>query len=101
MENCKAGQIAEKQVERQTLIQALERLDYKCIQLRELAGLTEKLNEKLNRTEGNPKGEDDRMQKESVVERNIVELFNLIADKMETQINIIGNNTENSMSMID
>jgi hypothetical protein len=97
MENCRA----EQPVERQTLIQAFERLDHKCSQLRELGGLTEKLNDKLNRTEGHPKCEDDRTQKEGVVERNIVELFNLIADKMETQINIIGNNTENSMSMID
>ena len=97
MNDCKA----EAPQERQTLIQAFERLDHKCTQLRELAGLTERLNEKLNRTEGNPKCEDERMQKESVVERNIVELFNLIADKMETQINVIGNNTEKSMQMID
>ena len=87
--------------ERQTLIQAFERLDHKCTQLRELAGLTERLNEKLNRTEGHPKCEEDRMLKESFAERNIVELFNLIADKMETQINVIGNNTERSMQMID
>ena len=97
MNDCKA----EVPQERQTLIQAFERLDHKCTQLRELAGLTERLNEKLNRTEGRLKCEDDIMQKEIVVERNIVELFNLIADKMETQINVIGNNTEKSMQMID
>ena len=97
MNDCKA----EVPQERQTLIQAFERLDHKCTQLRELAGLTERLNEKLNRTEGHHKCEDDRMQKEIVVERNIVELFNLIADKMETQINVIENNTEKSMQMID
>ena len=97
MNDCKA----EVPQERQTLIQAFERLDHKCTQLRELAGLTERLNEKLNRTEAHHKCEDDRMQKEIVFERNIVELFNLIADKMETQINVIENNTEKSMQMID
>jgi hypothetical protein len=97
MENCKAKQ----PVERQTLIQAFERLDHKCIQLRELAGLTERLNEKLNRTEGHPKCEEDASVKQKEDNRNIVELFNLIADKMEVQINAIGNNTENAMRMID
>jgi len=86
--------------ERQTLMQVFERLEQKCMQLREVAGMTEKLNEKLNRTEGQPKCGGD-IQKEDVVERNIVELFNLIADEMELQINFIGNNTEKSMKMID
>ena len=95
MENCK------EEVERQTLIQAFERLDHKCSQLRELAGLTEKLNEKLNRTEGHPRCEENSSVKQIEDNRNIVELFNLIADKMEVQINAIGNNTENAMRMID
>jgi hypothetical protein len=55
MNDCKAEVIQE----RQTLIQAFERLDHKCTQLRELAGLTERLNEKLNRTEGHSKCEED------------------------------------------
>ena len=97
MDDCKATQPAE----RQTLIQAFERLDQKCTQLRELAGLTERLNEKLNRTEGHPKCEDENGIKQKEDNRNIVELFNLIADKMEIQINVIGNNTENAMRMID
>jgi|TARA_R110000751_G_scaffold153060_1_gene258187 hypothetical protein len=95
MENCK------EEVERQTLIQAFERLDHKCSQLRELAGLTEKLNEKLNRTEGHPKCEENSSVKQKEDNRNIVELFNLIADKMEVQINSIGNNIERSIRMID
>jgi phage gpG-like protein len=84
----------------QTLMQAFERLDHKCIELRELAGLTERLNEKLNRAEGGPKCNDEKLQKQGSPEMNIVELFNFIADKMETQINVIGNNTERSMQMI-
>lgn len=97
MNDCKVEEVQE----RQTLIQAFERLDHKCAQLREVAELTERLNEKLNRTEGHTKCDKDRTQKESVVERNIVELFNFIADKMETQINVIGKNTQRSMEMID
>ena len=91
---------AELKQERQTLIQAFEILDQKCVQLSEVAGLTERLNEKLNRTEGYSRCEEERMQKESVDEMNIVELFNLIAEKMEAQINVIGNNTERSIQMI-
>ena len=97
MENCKAEQL----VERQTLIQAFERLDYKCNQLRELAELTERLNEKLNRTEGHPRCEEGASLTMEEDSRNIVELFNLIADKMEVQIHVIGNNTEKAMRMID
>ena len=87
--------------ERQTLMQAFERLEYTCIQLRELSGLTERLNQKLNRTEGSIKLEDERVQKEEVSEMSIAGLFNSMADKMEVQINVIGNNTERSMNMID
>jgi hypothetical protein len=90
------------QVKQGTLMQAFERLENKCLQLSEVANLTERLNEKLNRTEGNSKCEDVKgIENSSLVERNIVELFNLIAEKMETQINVIGNNTDKSMQMID
>jgi len=95
MDECKGTE------ERQTLIQTFEKLDARCSQLIEVAGLTELLQEKLNRTEGMPKVNEPLAQKESVEKRNIVELFNLIADKMETQINIIGNNTEKSIRMIE
>jgi hypothetical protein len=97
MNNC----TDEQPHERQTLIQAFERLEYTCLQLRELSGLTERLNQKLNRTEGSIKLEDERVQKEEVSEMSIVGLFNSIADKMEIQINVIGSNTERSMNMID
>jgi hypothetical protein len=95
MENCK------EEVERQTLIQAFERLERKCNQLNQLTELTERLNEKLNRTEGDPKCEEEPSVKHNQHNRNIVELFYLIADEMEVQINAIGNNTEAAMRMID
>jgi|TARA_R110000851_G_scaffold145114_4_gene284440 hypothetical protein len=87
--------------ERQTLIQAFERLDHKCSQLSELAELTERLNEKLNRTEGRSRPEGDVAVKQKEDNRNIVEMFNFIADRMEVQINEIGNNTEKALKMID
>jgi DNA polymerase II large subunit len=82
-------------------MQAFERLEYTCIQLRELAGLAERLNQKLNRTEGYSKLEDEREKIEEGFEMSIVGLFNSMVDKMEVQINVIGNNTERSMNMID
>jgi hypothetical protein len=87
--------------EQQTLMQAYQRLEHKCEQLRDLSGLTELLTTKLNRTLLENQLLPESIQKEEVVQKNIVELFNLIADKIEAEINIIGNNTEYSISMID
>ena len=84
---------------RPTLMQVLERLENKCEQLREVAKMTEKLNQKLNRTEGDPKTEKGQLKESN--EKNIVELFDNICDKMDEQINTIGNNTERSMGMIE
>lgn len=96
MNDCKATQ-----VERQTLIQVFERLEQRCLQLREVADMTERLKEKLNRTEGQPKPEEGNKGKEPESQKNIIELFNSIANEMETQTNRIGNNTDFSMQMID
>ena len=85
----------------QTLMQAFDRLAKGCSQLQELAELTEKLNDKLNRTEGLPKVDENESTKEAENNMNIVELFNFIAKKMEIHMNAIGTNTESAMSMID
>lgn len=87
--------------ERRTLIQALERLDHKCIQLNELNKLAESLKGKLNRTDGYPQVEDGERLEQVETHKNIVELFNSVAEKMEVQINLIGNNLESSIIMID
>ena len=84
---------------RPTLMQVLERLENKCEQLREVAEMTEKLNQKLNRNEGDSKPEKCQLKESN--EKNIVELFDNIGDKMDEQINTIGNNTERSMGMIE
>mgnify|MGYP003652500537 CR=1 FL=1 len=88
--------------ESQTLMNALDALSFRLGQLRNLNELTNTLNSKLNRTEGDPICEKEDYKETSIKHnRNIVELFYLVADKMEEQINIIGINTENSIRMID
>ena len=87
-----------------TLMDAYERLLDRCLQLSEVSELTERLNKKLNRTEGMVscgKNDPDEQNKESHYERNIVELFDSISDKMEMEIELIGSNTQRSMRIID
>jgi hypothetical protein len=84
-----------------TLMDAYERLLNKCLQLSEVSELTKRLNKKLNRTDEIPSCETDEQVKETHHERNIVELFDSISDKMEMEIELIGSNTQRSMGMID
>lgn len=82
-------------------MQVLDRLQDKCCQLGEVTRMTETLHEKLNRTEGSLKDPEDPQAKQVLIHRDIVELFDAVADKMEEQIQTIGNNTAKSMAMID
>lgn len=86
--------------ERETIMQAIDALNTRCYQLGELSGLTNKLNQKLNRTEDDPSALNGE-EKESNPHRNIVDLIFLVSDRMEDHINVIGNNTESSIRMID
>lgn len=95
--------ITKGEVKRKTLISMLETLDMKCEMLKGVAERAEKLNQKLHRTEQNfpdKKYEKDKEDEDTHV-GNIVELLELIADKMETQISIIHRNIEDSIQMID
>ena len=87
--------------QRLTLITALENLQEKNNQLKDLKRLSIKLNEKFNRTEGMV--EDGSMLKEQpdVKRPNLIELFMDLADDMQRSINEIGNNTERVLNMID
>ena len=53
------------------------------------------------RTEDHPKCQEGGINKEPILERNIVELFDFIADKIEVQTNVIRNNTTESIQMIE
>ncbi len=83
-----------------TLMQTLERLDQEYSRLETVTNLTATLFKKLNRTEDLVENNSE-MQKQAVVPKNIVELFDDLIDKIESRINMIGDNTERSMRMID
>jgi len=84
-------------------MQVFEKLDNRCSALIQVAGMTEQLQKKLNRTEERPEKEDAgaRQDLQDLSQKNIIELFDWIADTMAVQIDIIGNNTDESMNMID
>lgn len=88
------------QIVKDTLISALENLGGKCDRLYKLADLSEALNRKLNRTEGDPENE---CIKENIDKshHDIVGLFNQVAEKMEEQINLIQANLNYAIEMID
>ena len=86
--------------ERQTLMQAFELLDSKCRQMDDIVRLTERVNEKLNRTEDAVRVEGE-LTKKSEDHYTIVELFNNISRKLEAQINIAGSNLERTLNIIE
>tara|TARA_R110002049_G_scaffold231127_2_gene403401 strand:+ start:6346 stop:6660 length:315 start_codon:yes stop_codon:yes gene_type:complete len=87
---------------RQTLLNAYETLQEKANQLKGLQKLSEKLNEKFERTEGMVKGIDDSIKEpNSVKQPNLIELFMDLSYQMQSSINEIGNNTERVLQMID
>ena len=93
MENCKSSG-------EHTLMQVFEKLENRCSNLRDVAGMTERLINKLNRTEGLSK--ELPLNKPTPVEQlNIVELFNTIAHAIDEYTNQIGNNTDRAIGMIE
>jgi hypothetical protein len=87
--------------QRLTLITALENLQEKNNQLKDLKRLSIKLNEKFNRTEGMLEGGEMLKEQPDVKRPNLIELFMDLADDMQRSINEIGNNTERVLNMID
>ena len=78
------------------LLQQIER------QINDLAALSRKLLEKMNRDEDRPHTEDVS-EKESKSDNNpdIIDLFDLVAEKMGQQINTVGDNLTRVINMID
>jgi hypothetical protein len=87
--------------QRLTLITALENLQEKNNQLKDLKRLSIKLNEKFNRTEGMVEYSGMLKEQPDVKRPNLIELFMDLADDMQRSINEIGNNTERVLNMID
>jgi len=84
-----------------TLMLALENLQEKNRQLKELKQLSIRLNEKFNRTEGMIKDGGTMKEIPNVKNPNLIELFMDLADDMQKSINEIGNNTERVLNMIE
>lgn len=92
---------AEKVKERETLMQAFEKLELTCIHLKEAVKFTEKLQDKFNRRERDILEVNPEKKKDSHPPSNIVDLFISISDKMEKEIIEIINNTEDVIKMIE
>ena len=88
------------QPERPTLMMVVAILEERTKQLAEVAGMTQKLHRKLNRTDNEPLGLNDAMKKDTP-HRTLVELFIDITDKMQYEIDVIGKNTQQSLDIIE
>ena len=88
-------------VKERTLMQAFYRLEDKCKRLHETTNLVRILNQKLNRTQECSEVTNEKAIISGDDIMNIVDLFNLIADKIENEIRTIEDNTHKSIDMID
>lgn len=88
--------------ERRTLIASQERLDSRANAIDELARMSDRLLYKFQRTEDSPVCMDG-MVKNAIEPKtpDLIELFDILAERMEKSINIIGANLEKAMSFID
>lgn len=85
-----------------TLIQSFERLESNCRELEETTELCKTLSKKLNRTEHEIiLSKTQEPYKEEDNHKNIVDLFNLISDKLEKEIESINYSIRSSIDMID
>ena len=89
-----------KAQERKTLMNAYEHLYARSMQLEEIAALSEKLIDKLNRTDGGIKKEKCLDGKKDQIP-DIVDLFDGISYKLDTLITDIGNNLTKAISIIE
>ena len=88
-------------VESRSLMQAIDRLRHECDQLEGAANLTARLHNTLTRVETSPSMDEVFVDTDSIDHNTVVDLFYLIAEKMERQISIIRNNTEHTLAMIE
>jgi hypothetical protein len=86
-----------------TLMNALGRLTEKTEMLKNVVAMSGQLNRKLKRTEecGIPTNCDKSPEKGPNPPLDLVGLFNNIADQLYDQINILGNNIDQSINTIE
>jgi len=87
--------------ERKSLMNSLEKLASRANQLEEVERLSEKLVEKLERTEGMAKPCGNTDCEKSAKIPTIIDLFNGVSDKQQVLINQILSNLEREISMIE
>ena len=100
MENCKASEPMAKK----SLMNALENLERKANNLMDLAKFSDQVVDILNNPRPQPEPTDECMDKKGCVDRpvpDLIDLFNEVADKLETATNRIGTNTERIKSIIE
>jgi len=84
-----------------TLMNALNLLNERCNQLNEIKSMSINLNEKLNRTENHPKGEDRTLVNKDESLKNIVDLFMDVSEELQQHIEIIGFNLNTAINIIE
>jgi len=89
-----------QELKERTLMGAFENLNQNIIQLKEATSLTKRLNNKLNRRD-TPDGEIQMLDKDSVKEPTIVDLFYNVSRSIENEINTICEETNKSIGLIE
>jgi hypothetical protein len=85
---------------KKSLMNSVERLNGKANMLEDLAKMSERLIEKLERTEDCPKTIGDSCEKSSS-RPDIIDMFNSVDSRLERLANQIGRNIEKAIGMID
>jgi len=100
MENCKTAEPTAKK----SLMNALENLERKASALVDLANFSDDVVKKLNNPRPHPEPVDEcEMDKicGDVKTPDLIDLFNLVADRIDNATHRIGNNTEQIKSIIE
>jgi hypothetical protein len=95
---------AAKPMAKKSLMNALENLERKASALVDLANFSDQVVEKLHNPRPHPEPTDGCMDKKGCVDEvtpDLIDLFNLVADKIDAATNRIGNNTEQIKSIIE
>jgi hypothetical protein len=85
---------------KKSLMNSIERLNGKSNMIEDLARMSERLIEKLERTEDCPKPTSDSCEKSSS-RPDIIDMFNGVDSRLERLANQIGRNIEKAIGMID
>lgn len=100
MNDCKAAEPMAKK----TLMNALENLERKASALVDLADFSDQVVQKLNNPRPTPEPVDDCGMEKTCGDAkrlDLIDFFNLVADRIDTATHRIGNNTEQIKSIIE